>query len=74
MSDDTGREPESELPRSIGRTARRVLALAGYTQLAQLTVVSEAELLRLHGVGPKAIRLLGEALAAQGLAFAARDR
>ncbi|HMQ31036.1 MAG TPA: hypothetical protein PKD53_09920 [Chloroflexaceae bacterium] len=74
MSDDTGHEPESELPRSIGRTARRVLALSGYTRLAQLTSVSEAELLRLHGVGPKAIRLLREALADQGLAFAERNR
>lgn len=73
MSGDTNQEPESELPRSIGRTARRVLAISGYTQLAQLTAVSEAELLRLHGVGPKAIQLLREALAAQGLAFAKQD-
>lgn len=74
MSSDNDAEPESELPRSIGRTARRVLAIAGYTRLTQLTTVSEAELLRLHGVGPKATRLLHEALAAQGLAFVERDR
>lgn len=74
MARDTTGEPESDLPQSIGRTARQVLALAGYTRLAQLTAVSEAELLRLHGVGPKAIRLLREALAAQSLAFAERDR
>lgn len=74
MSGDNTDELESDLPRSIGRTARRVLAIAGYTRLVQLTAVSEAELLRLHGVGPKAIRLLREALAAQGLAFAERDR
>ena len=49
-----------------------MLWMAG-TRLAQLTAVSEAELLRLHGVGPKATRLLREALAAQGLAFAGRD-
>jgi hypothetical protein len=49
-------------------------AAAGYTRLAQLTAVSEAELLPLHGVGPKATRLLREALAAQGLAFAERER
>jgi predicted flap endonuclease-1-like 5' DNA nuclease len=72
MSSENDAEPESELPRSIGRTARRVLALAGYTRLTQCAAVSEAELLRLHGVGPKATRLLREALAAQGLAFAAR--
>ncbi|HMQ35715.1 MAG TPA: hypothetical protein PKD53_33730 [Chloroflexaceae bacterium] len=73
MSGDTNPEPESELPWSIGRTARRVLALEGYTRLAQLTAVSETELLRVHGVGPKAVRLLHEALAAQGLAFAKQD-
>jgi predicted flap endonuclease-1-like 5' DNA nuclease len=50
-----------------------VLALSRYTQLAQLTAASEAELLRLHGVDPKATRLLREALAAQGMAFAERD-
>jgi predicted flap endonuclease-1-like 5' DNA nuclease len=73
MSADDNHEPESELPRSIGAPARRALAAAGYTRLVQLTSVSEAELLRLHGVGPKAIRLLREALAARGLAFAERD-
>jgi predicted flap endonuclease-1-like 5' DNA nuclease len=74
MSSDTNHRPEGDLPRSIGAPARRALAAAGYTRLAQLTAVSEAELLRLHGVGPKATRLLREALAAQGLAFAERDR
>jgi predicted flap endonuclease-1-like 5' DNA nuclease len=63
---------ESELPRKIGRPAQRALAEAGYTRLDQLTQVSEAELLKLHGVGPKAIRLLREDLAAQGLSFANR--
>jgi hypothetical protein len=32
--------------------------------------VTEAELLQLHGVGPKTIRTLRPALAARGLAFA----
>ena len=59
----------SDLPK-IGAPATRALALAGYTQLAQLTQVSAAELLKLHGVGPKAIRILRETLAAKGLAFA----
>jgi len=35
-----------------------------------LTQVRAAELLKLHGVGPKAIRILRETLAAKGLAFA----
>ena len=61
--------PSSDLPK-IGAPATSALALAGYTQLAQLTHVSAAELLKLHGVGPKAIRILRETLAAKGLAFA----
>ena len=59
----------SDLPK-IGAPATRALVGAGYTQLAQLTQVSADELLQLHGVGPKAISILRETLAAQGLAFA----
>ncbi len=53
----------------IGKVAARELAQAGYTRLEQLSNVSEKELLRIHGVGPKALRILGEALAEKGLAF-----
>lgn len=59
------------LPDRLGQPARRALANAGYTRLAQLAAVSEAEIARLHGVGPKALRQLREALAAHGLSFAA---
>ncbi|WP_216216704.1 helix-hairpin-helix domain-containing protein [Amycolatopsis aidingensis] len=62
----------TEFPHGIGRVARRELALHGYTRYDQLTGVSSAELLRIHGVGPKAIRILEEELAARGLAFATR--
>jgi hypothetical protein len=62
--------PAGQWPKGISAPARRALALAGYHRLEQLAGVSEAELLRLHGVGPKAIRVLHEALAARGLAFA----
>lgn len=60
---------ESDFP-FIGRPARDALFAAGYTHLSQLTNLSEANLLALHGVGPKAIRILRETLAAQGLSFA----
>lgn len=63
-------DQESDLPTTIGRPARRALALAGYTWLEQLTAASETELLKLHGVGPKAIRLLRAALAERGSSFA----
>jgi len=57
-----------ELPKTSAPAAR-ALAAAGYSRLSQLTEVSEAELLALHGMGPKAVRILREALAERGLAF-----
>ncbi|MFF5284630.1 helix-hairpin-helix domain-containing protein [Streptomyces sp. NPDC012756] len=61
--------PETDLPRGIGAPATRALVAAGYTTLAQLADVPAAELAALHGVGPKALRVLGEALAEQGLSL-----
>ena len=43
---------------------------AGYVRLEQLTKLRESEMMRLHGMGPKALEQLRRALAAQGLAFA----
>lgn len=53
-----------------GAPALRALLGAGYTELSQLTSVSEKELAKLHGMGPKALRILREALAERGLTFA----
>jgi predicted flap endonuclease-1-like 5' DNA nuclease len=61
---------DTEFPPGIGQVARRELALNGYTRYEQLTKVTPAELLKIHGVGPKAIRILDEELTARGLAFA----
>ena len=58
------------VPAAPRRTARRALALDGYTRYEQSTGVTPAELLRIHGVGPKAIRIQGEELAERGPAFA----
>jgi hypothetical protein len=57
-------------PEKLSQPAQRALASAGFTRLEELTTVSEAELGKLHGMGPKAIRLLREALAARSLSFA----
>lgn len=59
-----------DLPKTIGSPAWSALVAAGYTRLEQLDGLREADLLRLHGVGPKAIRLLRDALAERGLSFA----
>ena len=68
------REPDSigspDFPAGLSQPALRAFAAAGYTRLADLARVSEAELLALHGVGPKAIRILRPALEARGLRFA----
>ena len=54
-------------PRAIGRPATGALLAAGYTDLAQLDGMAEADLLRIHGVGPKAVSVLRDALAERGL-------
>ena len=51
----------------IGAPATRALNSAGYTTLRQLAGASRAELAKLHGMGPKALRILDEALAEHGL-------
>jgi DNA-directed RNA polymerase alpha subunit len=59
------------LPTGLGAPAERALAQAGYESLEQLTQITEADLLRLHGVGPKAVRRLREELASRALTFRA---
>ena len=61
---------ESDLPIELAQPARRALAAAGYLRLEQLTEISEAEVLKLHGMGPKALDQIRRALAAKGLSFA----
>jgi hypothetical protein len=63
-------EQESDLPRELSNPARNALTAAGIRRLDQVAAHTEAELLKLHGVGPKTIPVLRAALAAQGLAFA----
>jgi len=58
----------SDLPK-IGAPATRALEAAGYTQFKQLTKATEAELAQLHGMGPKALGILREALKARGWSF-----
>jgi predicted flap endonuclease-1-like 5' DNA nuclease len=60
---------ETAFPGSIGNVARRERAVHGITRFAQLAERSERELLDIHGVGPKAIRILREELRSRGLSF-----
>jgi DNA-directed RNA polymerase alpha subunit len=61
-------EPGPDLPR-IGGPATNALAAIGVTRLDQVAAMREADLLAIHGVGPKAVRLLHAAIAERGLAF-----
>ena len=61
----------SDLPPGIGRPATAALLGAGLRTLEQVAPLSEGELLRLHGVGPKAVRLLRAAVVERGLPGAA---
>ena len=72
-ADRAGRKQPRSLPAGLSKPAQRALAAAGYTTLDQLTQVSERDLSRLHGVGPKSVRQLRDALAAEGLGFTARN-
>jgi hypothetical protein len=62
-------ERATKLTPHIGRPATTALTLAGYTTYGSLARVTAKELLALHGVGPRAIRILDEELAARGLSF-----
>jgi DNA-directed RNA polymerase alpha subunit len=57
-------------PAGVSQPAQRALAGAGYTRLEQLSKVKESDLLKLHGMGPKAITALRKALQEKGLALA----
>ncbi|MFT4220149.1 MAG: hypothetical protein QM611_06490 [Microbacterium sp.] len=59
----------SEFPPSLGKVARREFGVHGITQYAQLAELRAKDLLAIHGVGPKAVRILTDELAARGLAF-----
>ena len=60
---------DGSLPQ-IGAPATRALAAQGITRLDDLTHHRSEDLLALHGVGPRAIRMLAAALGEQGMSFA----
>ena len=59
----------NDLPKLVA-PAQRALAGAGFTNLKQLSKVSEAAIKQLHGIGPNALKQLRRALNAKGLSFA----
>lgn len=59
----------SDLPTELAKPARLALEGAGYLQLEQFTKLSEVEVLKLHGMGPKALEQIRRALTDRGLSF-----
>ncbi|MFD5570822.1 hypothetical protein [Streptomyces cadmiisoli] len=59
--------PGGDLPAGIGRPATQALYGVGVRTLEQVARHSAPELLALHGVGPKAVRVLSEELERHGL-------
>jgi hypothetical protein len=68
-SDKTADAIRKNFPAGVAQPALRALAGSGYTSLDQLAKVKKEDLLKLHGMGPKAIELIEEALAAQRISL-----
>jgi hypothetical protein len=56
-------------PAGLSQPALRALEAAGLTRLEHLRRKTEAEVAALHGMGPKGVTLLRQALAARGWDF-----
>ncbi len=61
-----------DLPAGLGAPANRALAGAGIHNLRQLSAFDEKEIARLHGIGPKALRLLRKALDEKSLHYTSK--
>ncbi|MFW6599085.1 hypothetical protein ACQBAU_01245 [Propionibacteriaceae bacterium Y2011] len=57
---ESGADGAGDLPPAIGKPALRALLGAGITSMADVASRTDDELLALHGVGPKAIKILAE--------------
>ena len=69
MDEDEDDEPDCPRCPPVGAPATRALDHAGYTELRQLAGLPATELGALHGVGPRALRIIEQALDEHGLAL-----
>ena len=63
------RKPKEGFTSLLSAPARRALENAGIKTVTQLTKLSEAEILRLHGMGKASMPLLKKVLKEKGLSF-----
>ena len=69
MAKPTANNSQTALPAGLSKPAQGALASAGYTRLEQFTKLTEAQVAKLHGMGPSGLKLIRSALAANGLSF-----
>ncbi|PKN87490.1 MAG: DNA-binding protein [Chloroflexi bacterium HGW-Chloroflexi-8] len=66
---DIKKDKEESWPKGLSNPARRALSGEGITELHQLQNYKLSEIKKLHGLGPKGIRILSEALEKINLTF-----
>ena len=66
----TEEKHQTNLPPKLAKPAQRALAGVDILTIEQLAKWSEKDLMDLHGMGPKAMGQLREALNEKGLSFA----
>ena len=66
---DTTHPNKAAFPPGVSGPALRALSSAGVRSMADLTRWSETDLATLHGMGPKALKLLRDALITSGWSF-----
>jgi ribosomal protein S18 acetylase RimI-like enzyme len=64
--------PATPFPKGVAQPAVRALASVGVKRLEDATRFTEAELAALHGMGPKALGIIKDALRAQGKSLRTR--
>lgn len=69
--DDRTHPNRAAFPAGVSGPALRALDVAGVRSVADLARWTEADLAKLHGMGPKALGALRTALAASGRTFRA---
>ncbi|HAM23470.1 MAG TPA: DNA-binding protein [Actinobacteria bacterium] len=63
-------ESAPDFPSGVSAPAIRAFTAAGYRNVRELAGVPAGELAQLHGVGPKALRIVQAALEAEGQSLA----
>ena len=68
-------KPETNHPfDKLGKPAQRALAGAGIKTLEELATLTEAQFMKLHGIGNKSLKILLIMMEEQGLSFTTKSK